>query len=141
MRLTPGRGRPRPFEGVILCPTQKTVDNDGIGELLKDNVYKRFGIPDRIISDRGPQFAAQAFRALLKALGIKSTLSTAFHPQTDGTTERVNQEIEAYLAIYCFSHPETWKRSISTLEFTHKKRRHAEGQRTPFELILGESPW
>lgn len=127
-------------KGVILCPTQKTVDNDGIGELLKDNVYKRFGILDRIISDRGPQFSAQAFRALLKALGIKSTLSTAFHPQTDGTTERVNQEIEAYLAIYCFSHPETWKQSISTLEFTHNNRRQADRQRTPFELILGESP-
>jgi hypothetical protein len=127
-------------KGVILCPTQKTVDNDGIGELLKDNLFKRFGLPDDIISDRGPQFAAQAFRALLKSLGITQSLTTAYHPQSDGATERVNQEIETYLAIYCYNHPTTWKRSISTLEFTHNNRRHAERRTTPFELILGENP-
>ena len=43
----------------------------------------------------------------------------AYHPQTDGTTERVNQEIEAYLAIYCHAHPESWKKAIPTMEFTH----------------------
>ena len=112
-------------KGVILCPTTKTVDMDGIGDLLHENLYKKFGLPDKMLSDRGPQFAAKAFRATLKQLGITSVLSTTYHPQTDGTTERINQEIETYLAIYCHSHPETWKRSISTLEFTHNNRRHA----------------
>ena len=77
---------------------------------------------------------------MLKQLGITSVLSTAYHPQTDGTTERVNQEIKTYLAIYCHSDPETWKRSILTLEFTHNNRRHADRPKTPFELIMGESP-
>ena len=54
-----------------------------------------------------------------KLLGIKSALSTAYHPQTDGTTERTNQEIEAYLSIYCASHPEEWPIALHTLEFTH----------------------
>ena len=127
-------------KGVILCPTTKTVDMDGIGELLHENLYKRFGLPDKMLSDRGPQFAAKAFRAMLNRLGINSVLSTAYHPQTDGTTERVNQEIEAYLAIYCQAHPETWKKAIPTMEFTHNNRRHADRQRTPFELMQGESP-
>ena len=78
------------------------------------------------ISDRGPQFASKAFIELLKLLGITSALSTAYHPQTDGTTERVNQEIEAYLSIYCTSHPEDWLTAIHTLEFTHNNRRHAD---------------
>ena len=81
------------LKGVILCPTTKTVDMDGIGELLHENLYKRFGLPDKMLSDRGPQFAAKAFRAMLNRLGINSVLSTAYHPQTDRTTERVNQEI------------------------------------------------
>ena len=64
----------------------------------------------------------------------------AYHPQTDGTTERVNQEIEAYLSIYCASHPEEWPRALHTLEFIHNNRRHADRQHTPFELMFGESP-
>jgi hypothetical protein len=106
-------------KGVILCPTTKTVTMDGIGNLLHENLYKRFGLLDKMISDRGPQFAAKAFRAMLSRLGVNSVLSTAYHPQTDGTTEQVNQEIEAYLAIYCHSHQETWKKNLATLEFTH----------------------
>ena len=57
-------------------------------------------LPDKINSDRGPQFASKAFTELLKLLGIKLALSMAYHPQTDRTMERVNQEIEAYLSIY-----------------------------------------
>ena len=95
------------LKGVILCPTAKTVDMDGIGDLLCKNLHKRFGLPDKILSDRGPQFSAKAFRAMLKRLEINSVLSTAYHPQTNGTTEQINQDIETYLAIYCHSHPET----------------------------------
>jgi Integrase zinc binding domain/Chromo (CHRromatin Organisation MOdifier) domain/Integrase core domain len=127
-------------KGVILCPTTKTVTMDGIGDLLHKNLYKWFGLPDKMISDRGPQFAAKAFRAMLSRLGVNSVLSTAYHPQTDGTTKRVNQEIEAYLAIYCHSHPETWKKNLATMELTHNNRRHADQPKTSFEIIQGESP-
>ena len=95
---------------------------DGIGELLHDNLYKQSGLPDKMLSDWVPQFAAKAFRAVLNRLGVNSVLSMAYHPQTDGTTERVNQEIEAYLAIYCHSHQETWKKAIPTIEFTHNNQ-------------------
>ena len=127
-------------KGVILVPCNKTLTSEDTARLLLENLYKRFGLPDKIISDRGPQFASKAFIELLKLLGIKSALSTAYHPQTDGTTERVNQEIEAYLSIYCASHPEDWPQALHTLEFTHNNRRHADRQNTPFELMFGESP-
>ena len=77
---------------------------------------------------------------VLKLLGIKSALSTAYHPQTDGATEWVNQEIEAYLSIYCASHPEEWTKVLHILEFTHNNRRHADRPKTPFELMFGNSP-
>jgi hypothetical protein len=73
-------------------------------------------------------------------LNIKSNLTTAYHRQSDGATERVNQEIEAYLSIYCMSHPEDWLHSLSTLEFTHNNKRHAKRIYTPFELIQGNNP-
>jgi hypothetical protein len=80
------------------------------------------------------------FQELLKLLNIKSNLTTAYHPQSDGATERINQEIEAYLSIYCTSHPEEWLHSLSTLEFTHNNRRHAERVHSPFKLIQGDNP-
>jgi transposase InsO family protein len=113
-------------KGVILCPCAKTITWEGAATLLCDNLFKRFGSPDEIISDRDPIFAAHAFQELLKLLNIKSNLTTAYHPQSDVATERVNQGIEAYLSIYCTSHPEDWLHSLSTLEFTHNNRRHAE---------------
>ena len=127
-------------KGVILMPCNKTITSEGTARLLLENLYKRFGLLDKIISDRGPQFALKAFQELMKQLGINSALSTPYHPQTDGTTEWVNQEIKAYLSIYCTSHPEEWPTTLHTLEFIHNNRRHAERQKTPFELIFRDSP-
>ena len=127
-------------KGVISSPCVKNITWEGIAELLQDNLFKRFGLSDRIISDRDPRFAARAFQQLLKLLNITSSLSTAYHPQMDGATEQVNQEIEAYLSIYCTAHLEEWLKSLSTLEFTHNNRRHTDRTHTPFELILGDNP-
>ena len=124
---------------IILIPCSKAITAEETAQLLLENLYKRFGLPDKIILDRGPQFASKAFVELLKFLGIKSSLSTAYHPQTDGTTERVNQEIEAYLAIYCASHPEEWLTTLHILEFTHNNHQHVDRPKTPFELMFGDS--
>ena len=125
------------MKGVILIPCSKTLTAAQCTELLLDNVYKRFGLMDKIISDRGPQFAAKSFIELLKLLKIKSALTTAYHPQSDGATERVNQEIEAYISIFCTNNPEDWSKMLATLEFMHNNRQHADCQNTPFELMLG----
>ena len=63
---------------------------EGLARLFRDNVWKLHGLPKSIISDRGPQFAAELMKELNRMLGIKSKMLTAFHPQTDGQTERVN---------------------------------------------------
>jgi transposase InsO family protein len=123
-----------------LCPCVKTITWEGTATLLRDNLFKRFGLPNKIISDRDPRFTAHAFQELLKLLNIKLNLTTAYHPKSDGATETVNQEIEAYLSIYCTSHPENWLHSLSTLEFTHNNRRHAEWINFPFELTQGNNP-
>ena len=125
-------------KGIILILCNKTLTAEDTGQLLQDNLYKRFGLPDKIISDRGPQFASQGFKELLWLSGVKSALSTAYHPQTNGTTEWINQEIKTYLAIYCSSHSKTWTKSLTTLEFTHNNWQHADQTKTPFELMFGD---
>ena len=63
---------------------------------LQDHVWKLHGLPTRTISDRGPQFTAEVYRLL----GIKAAKTTAYHPQADGQTKRVNQELEQYLRLF-----------------------------------------
>ena len=67
---------------------------EGLARLFRDNVWKLHGLLKSVISDRGPQFAAGLIKELNKMLGIETKLSTAYYPQTDGQTERTNQELE-----------------------------------------------
>jgi len=85
---------------VHFIPTTEKTLAEGLARLFRDNVWKLHGLPKSIISDRGPQFAAGIMWELNEMLGIKSKLSMAFHPQTDGQIERVNQELEQYLRMF-----------------------------------------
>jgi len=73
-------------KGIILVPCKKTITADELASILLTHLYQQFGLSDKIISDQGPQFVAHSFQALLNKLGIKSSLSTTFHPQSDRTT-------------------------------------------------------
>jgi len=85
---------------VDFIPTTEKTSAEGLVRLFRDNVWKLHGLLESIISDRGPQFAAGLMQELNRMLGIKSKLSMVFHPQTDGQTERVNQELEQYLRMF-----------------------------------------
>jgi len=77
--------------------TTEGTSAEGLARLFRDNVWKLHGLPESVVSDRGPQFAAELTKELNRMLGIKTKLSTAFHSQTNGQTERMNQELEQYL--------------------------------------------
>jgi len=79
---------------VHYIPTIEKTSAKGLARLFKDNVWKLHGLPESIISDRGPQFTTGLMKELNEMLRIKSKLSMVFHSQTDGQTERVNQELE-----------------------------------------------
>jgi len=93
---------------VHFIPTTEKTSAEGLARLFRDNVWKLHSLPESIISDRGPQFAAGLMRELNEMLGIKSKLSMVFHPQTDGQTERVNQELEQYLRMFIDHRQEQW---------------------------------
>ena len=127
-------------KGEILCPTKKTITAEGIAMIIFRKLYSRFGLFDKVISDRGPQFAANFQKELGRILGYELALSSAYHPQTDGETERVNQEIETYLRIYCGENPSSWADNIPMAEFVHNIRPHSTTGKSPFQLIMGYQP-
>ena len=77
--------------------TTEETSAEGLARLFKDNVWRLHGLLESVVSDRELQFAADLTKELNKMLGIQTKLSTAFHPQTNGQTEQMNQELEQYL--------------------------------------------
>lgn len=108
--------------------------------LFQDNVFKRYSLPTKVVSDRGPQFAAKFTRELWKGMGITPALSIAYHPQTDGETERVNQEIEQFLRVFCNYHQDNWVDLLPFAEFSHNTQRHSATGKLPFEILYGFNP-
>ncbi|ESK80737.1 retrotransposon nucleocapsid protein [Moniliophthora roreri MCA 2997] len=127
-------------KGVIFTPCNKTIDTEQTAMLLLNNVYKRFGLPNKIISDRDPHFAAKVFQELEKQLGVKHMMSTAFHPQTDGESERVNQELEVFLRLFCSRQQDKWAELLPFTEFAHNNRTHSTMKKSPFYLMMGYNP-
>jgi len=127
-------------KGVILSPCKKTITSEGVAQLFFKKVFLRFGLYDKIISDRGPQFASKFAKELGRLLDYEVALSTAYHPQTDGQTERLNQELETYLRIYCHSAPLDWVKHLPMAEFVHNHRKHDSRNASPFFLMMGYEP-
>jgi hypothetical protein len=120
--------------------TTGTIDALGTARLYRDNVWKLHGLPDEVICDRGPQFVAEFTRELHRLLGIKSLLSTSHHPQTDGQTERVNQEMEQFLRVFVNQRQDDWEDWIAMAEFAWSNHVHSSSQHTPFFLNNGRHP-
>ena len=91
----------------FVVTTEKTMA-EGLARLFRDNVWKLHGLPESVISDRRLQFAAGMMKELNKMLGIETKLSMAYHPETDGQTERTNQKLEQYLRMYVNHRQNNW---------------------------------
>ena len=121
-------------------PCNKTIDGEGVATLYFRHLFPWFGIPKRIISDRDPRFTSHFSRAVCKATGIQQNLSTAFHPRTDGQTERMNQWIETYLRSFVNGRQDNWSTLLPVAEFAHNTWKHQHTKYTPHELITGIVP-
>ncbi|TFY50771.1 hypothetical protein EVJ58_g10896 [Rhodofomes roseus] len=127
-------------KGVIFIPCTDQVDAETTAKMNHDHVYRRFGLARKFISDRGPQFASKVMGELCRLTGIERALSTAYHPQTDGQTERANQELEIFLRIFCANNPETWDEMLPDAEFAHNSRPHSAIKMSPFYAMMGYEP-
>ena len=88
--------------------TTERTSAEGLARLFRDNVWKLHGLLESIVLDRGPQFVAELTKKLNRMLGIETRLSTAFHPQTNEQTERMNQKLEQYLKFFVDYRQKDW---------------------------------
>lgn len=111
-----------------------------IAQLFMDNVYKLHGMPQVIISDRDKVFVSSFWQRLFKLADTTLNLSSSYHPQTDGQTERLNQCLETYLRCLVHAKPEKWSQWLPQAEFWYNTTFHSALGKSPFEVLYGRAP-
>jgi hypothetical protein len=127
-------------KATIFIPCQETITAEGVAVLYLKWVYPRFGILAKIISDQDTRFTSKFAKGLCDALQIKQNISTAYQPQTDGQSERMNQFLETYLRFYCAEKQDDWGQWLPFAEFTHNQWPNNMTKKTPYKLIMGYTP-
>jgi hypothetical protein len=126
---------------VRIAPTTSNVTAEGTAQLFFDNVFRNHGAPTSLITDRGTQFTADMFAEFLKLLGTAHHTTTAYHPQSDGQTERTNQTLETMLRHYVGSQAHgDWDTCLSAAEFAINNAYTPAIGTTPFLLNYGKEP-
>ena len=121
-----------PYKGL---PTAKQT-----ADLVLKEVFRLHGIPDDVVSDRGVQFTSKFWKDFCLALGVKVNLSSAFHPQSNGQTERTNQTLEQYLRCFSSHLQDDWLDHLPTAEFAYNNAEHSSTKHSPFFANTGSHP-
>lgn len=103
---------------VHLVPLKKLPSTKELGEVMGKEVFRLHRLPTDIVSDRGPQFISRFWKEFCTLLGITVSLSSGFHPQTDGQSERANREVETKFNLLCEGDPNKWAANLSWVEHT-----------------------
>ena len=118
---------------IRLKATTTAVLLEKIANIYRDDIQKIYGMPKKILSNSGSQFALQFMKNLGKVLEAK-ILSMAYHPQTDSQMERINQEVEAFLWYYINYQQNNWTKWLSVVEFQYNNKKHLATGYISFEL-------
>ena len=125
---------------VHIIPTTTETSSLGLACLYLNQVWQLHGLPNTVISNCRPQFASAFMRELNNILGIQTKLSMAYHPQTDGQTERMNQELEQYLRMFVNYRQTDWPEWLAIAEFSHNNKFHSATRISPFFVNYGYHP-
>jgi len=117
-----------------------TMNPEDLADHFLRRVIRPHGLPSSIISDRGSPFTSDFWKRVTEATGISRNLSTAFHPRTDGETERANAILEQYLRTYCNYQQDDWERLLPIAEFCHNNTQTGTTKITPFFTNYGYDP-
>jgi len=123
-----------------LIRTHTTGDAVQVAELFMEPVFKLHGLPKIIISDRDPQCTSKFWKSVFKTLETQLRVTTAFHPETDGQTERLNQTLEIMLTHYVDERPSAWMKYLAIVEFAYNSTKHSATDRSPFSVVFGKDP-
>jgi len=121
-------------------PCTTTITGEGVATLYLRHLVPWFGVPRKIISDRDPRFVSRFTKELCRLLDIQQNVSTAFHPRTDGASERANQWLEQYLRLWVADAQMTWAQFLSMAEFTHNSWPHNKSGQSLHQLLFGVQP-
>ncbi|MBW0538465.1 hypothetical protein O181_078180 [Austropuccinia psidii MF-1] len=124
----------------IFTPTYGTITSLDLAQIFIRDVFSKHGLPVSIVSDRGSLFVSSFWTQLCQKLKISRDLSTAFHPETDGQTERVNQILEQYLWMYVNYHQDYWHTWLPLAEFAYNNAENLSTKQSPFFTIYGRNP-
>ena len=124
----------------IFVPCNSNIDAIQTAKLFVEHVFVYYGVPCNIVSDRGTQFMSIFWKEFMASIGIKLHHSTAYHPQTDGQTERVNQSLEQYLRCFSNAQQDNWASNIPIAQFSYNSTSHLSNGITPFKANLGYTP-
>src|SRR5882672_4545793 len=116
----------------LFIPTFRDIDAEDLAHIFLSQVFEKHGTPTDIVSDRRKHFISRFWRSLCQLLSIKANLSTAYHPETDGKTEWVNQILEQYLRIYINYQKDDWVDFLPLAEFAYNNTLHSATVVTPF---------
>jgi hypothetical protein len=125
---------------VICVPCHKTDSASEVAKLFFQHVFRNFGLPLQLVSDRDPRFVGKFWKTLFHLLGTKLTPSTPFHPQTDGQTERMNRTLIENLRAYVNARQNNWDDYLIPFEFAYNDSVSATTGYTPFQLTMGSHP-
>ncbi len=123
-----------------LIPLPKLPTAFETAEALLEQVFRFYGLPEDIVSDRGPQFTSRVWKASCQQLNINVSLTSGYHPQSNGQVERLNQEITRFLRSYCHQNQNDWSRFLLWAEFAQNSLRKPSTGLTPFQCVLGFQP-
>jgi hypothetical protein len=118
-------------------------ETDGALEVATQFVHaviRAHGVPKQLLSDRDPRFTSNLFKEISTLLGVKQAMSSAFHPQTDGQTERVNRVVEEMLRHFVHTRQDDWDSHLATVEFAINNAHQESTGNTPFFLNYGQHP-
>ncbi|GJZ18959.1 putative reverse transcriptase domain-containing protein [Tanacetum coccineum] len=124
-------------KSAIFTPMRETDPMDKLARIYLKEVVTRHGIPVSIICDRDPRFASNFWRSLQNALGTNLDMSTAYHPQTDGQSERTIQTLEDMLRACAIDFGKGWVNHLPLVEFSYNNSYHASIKAAPFEALYG----
>ena len=127
-------------KAVILIPCKENMGSEEVARLFRDHAFPYTGIPRKIISDRDPRFTLQFFKELCDQLDIKQNISSAYHPQTDGQSERTNQTLETILRIYCNHQQDNWADWLKIAQYVINCCPSSTTKKPPYELWMGFIP-
>ena len=125
---------------VILIPTDITVGAEEFAQLMLDHVFSKHGLPLDIIHDRDPRFTGDFFTSVCSYLNLQQSMTSAWHPQSDGQTERMNRTIGQVLRAHAAESYREWDNSLSLVGFAMNNSVHASLQQSPFFLNYGYHP-